>query len=268
MKDNVAASAEALRKGDLDAAFVVAAPEAEYVKILLHDDGVRLLSFDQQEAYHRKFRYLSSVTLPMGLINLDRNLPAHDVALLAPTAMLVARKDLHPALVPLLLTIATRVHRSGDELSYPGEFPSASFTDFPVSEEARHFYKSGPPVLQRFLPFWPASLVERAKIMVIPLVMLLMPLMRLAPPLVRWRIRRKVYLWYSALRVIDEKLVAGLSGAQIDSELARLDDIERQVTQVDVPLGYMKEFYHLRSHLTMLQENLKNARARQQSLQR
>jgi hypothetical protein len=201
--------------------------------------------------------------VPAGLVDLGRHVPDHDIALLAPTAMLVARKDLHPALVPLLLGTATRVHGAGDELSSPGEFPSASYTDFPVSEEARHFYRSGAPVLQRLLPFWPASLVDRAKVMLIPLVMLLMPLMRAAPPLVRWRIRRKVYLWYAALREIDEKLVAGLSGAQLDAELARLNDIEHQVAYVDVPLSYMKEFYHLRSHLTMLQESLRNLRSAQ-----
>lgn len=263
VKDNVVAAAKALQKGDLDAAFFVAALEADYVKDLLHDDSVRLLSFEQQQAYHRRFRYLSPVTLPAGLVNLNQNLPEHDIALLAPTAMLVARNDFHPALVPLLLTVATRIHGNGDELSNPGEFPSTSFTDLPVSEDARHFYKSGPPVLQRMLPFWPASLAERAKVMLIPLIMLLMPLMRAAPPLVRWRMRRKVYLWYSVLREVDEKLARGLPADQIDTELARLDDVDRQVAHIDVPLSYMQEFYHLRFHLTLLRQKLTDMRTRQ-----
>ena len=177
--------------------------------------------------------------------------------------MLVARKDLHPAWVPPLLTIATTIHGKGDELSNPGEFPTASFTDFPVSDEARHFYRSGPPMLQRILPFWLASLVDRAKVMLIPLVMLLMPLVRAAPPLVRWRTRRKIYRWYAALRAIDENLAAGLSGTQIDAEKARLREIEQQIQHVDVPLSYMKDFYHLRLHLTMLQEKLDNLRPAQ-----
>jgi TRAP transporter TAXI family solute receptor len=262
VKDGVTAEAKALPNGGLDAAFFVAAFEADYIQDLLNDDRVRLLSFGQQEAYHRKFRFLSPVTVPAGLVNLGQNIPRQDSALLAPTAMLVVRKDLHPALVPLLLTTATRIHGKGDELSNPGEFPSAAYTDFPVSEDAKHFYKSGPPVLQRLLPFWPASLADRAKVMLIPLVMLLMPLIRAAPPLVRWRMRRKIYLWYSALREIDEKLVTDLSAPQIDRELARLHDIEHQVAFVDVPLSYMKEFYHLRLHLAMLQEHLSNLQAR------
>ena len=261
MTDSVTTSAKALQKGELDAAFFVAAFEADYIKALLNDDHVRLLSFVQHEAYQRRFRFLSEVTVPAGLVNLGQNLPRQDIALVAPTAMLVVRKDFHPALVPLFLSAATRVHGKGDELSNPGEFPSAAFTDFPVSEDARHYYKSGPPVLQRILPFWLASLVDRLKVMLIPLVVLLMPLVRAAPPLARWRIRRKIYLWYAALREIDKKLVTGLSGTELDLEIARLRDIDYKVAVVDVPLSYMDELYRLRLHVTMLQEKLKNLRA-------
>ncbi len=111
-------------------------------------------------------------------------------------------------------------------------------------------------MLQRLLPFWLASLVDRAKVMLIPLVMLMMPLVRAAPPLLRWRTRRKIYLWYSDLRDIDQRLVSGLSPAELDQEFARLNEIEHQVAYVDVPLSYMEEFYHLRTHLDMLQQHL------------
>jgi hypothetical protein len=262
VEQNVAAAATSLRKGELDAAFFVAAFEADYIQGLLNDSSVRLLNFDQQEAYHRRFRFLAPVTVPAGLVNLGQNLPGQDVALLAPTAMLAVRKDFHPALVPLLLMTAMRIHGKGDELSNPGEFPSESFCDFAVNEEAKRFYKSGQPVLQRLLPFWVASLVDRAKVMLIPLIMLMMPLLRAAPPLMRWRTRRKIYRWYSDLREIDQRLVAGESGPELDQELAYLKDIERQVAHVDVPLSYMEEFYHLRLHLGMLQQHLLALRRR------
>ena len=256
VEDDVATAARSLQKGELDAAFFVASFEAEYVQSLLSDRGVRLLSFDQREAYHRRFRFLAPVTVPAGMVNLGQNLPGQDVALVAPTAMLVIRKEFHPALVPLLLTAATRVHGNGDELSDPGEFPSDSYCDLPISEDAKRYYKSGQPMLQQLLPFWLASLIDRAKVMLIPLVMLMMPLFKAAPPLLRWRTRRKIYRWYSDLRTIDQKLVGGLSDAALDLELGRLKGIEHQVAFVDVPLSYMEEFYHLRLHLVMLQERL------------
>ena len=74
--------------------------------------------------------------------------------------------------------------------------------------------------------------------------------------LVRWRTRRKIYLWYAALRDLDRKLVTGLEGPAIDAEIARLRDIQQHVSFVEVPLSYMEEFYHLRLHLRMLQEIL------------
>jgi TRAP transporter TAXI family solute receptor len=260
--EKVAEAATALKKGELDAAFFVAAFDADYIQELLSDRSVKLLNVDQHEAYHRRFRFLASVTIPAGMANLGQNVPAQDISLLAPTAMLVVRKDFHPALVPLLLATATRIHGGGDELSNPGEFPSSAYCDLPVSEDAKRFFTSGQPMLQRLLPFGIASLLDRAKVMLIPLVMLLMPLLRLAPPLMRWRTRRKIYLWYSDLREIDQRLVSGLSGPELDQELARLNEIEHQVAYVDVPLSYMEEFYHLRLHLGMLQERLTTLRAR------
>ena len=261
VEENVAAAAKALQKGELDAAFFVAAIEADYIQSLLNDRSMNLLDFDQHEAYHRRFRFLAPVTVPAGLVSLGQNIPEQDVSLLAPTAMLVVRKDFHPALVPLLLMTATRIHGKGDELSDPGEFPAELYCDFPVSEDAKRYYKSGQPVLQRLLPFWVASMVDRAKVMLIPLVMLMMPLIRAAPPLMRWRTRRKIYRWYSDLREIDQRLAAGLSGPELDQELARLRHIEHQVVHVDVPLSYMEEFYHLRLHLGMLQQHLTELRS-------
>jgi TRAP transporter TAXI family solute receptor len=265
VQEDVAVAAKSLQKGKLDAAFFVAAVEADYVQGLLHDRSVKLLSFDQHEAYHRRFRFLSPVTVPAGLADLAQNIPNHDVSLLAPTAMLVVRKDFHPALVPLLLTTAAHVHGKGDELSDPGEFPAQAYCDFPVSRDAKRYYASGQPVLQRLLPFWVASLVDRAKVMLIPLVMLMMPLVRAAPPLIRWRIRRKIYRWYSYLREIDQRLADAPSGAALDQEIARLKNIEHQVAHVDVPLSYMEEFYHLRLHLGMLQQRLMELQARSES---
>ncbi|QEH37179.1 NMT1/THI5 like protein [Aquisphaera giovannonii] len=255
-------AAEAFSRGELDAAFFVAAFEADYIRRLIADPAAKLMSFAQQEAYRRRFRYLSPVTLPAGVVDLGKGIPARDVALLAPTAMLVVRGDFSPALVPVLLAAATRIHGGGSVLSEPGEFPSESYCDIPLSEDARRFYRSGQPFLQRLLPFWLASLADRAKLMLIPLVMLLMPMLRAAPPLIRWRTRRKIYRWYSVLREIDQKLAAGLGGLDLDRELQRLRNIEHKVVWVEVPLSYMEEFYQLRMHLSMMQQRLLDLRDR------
>jgi len=254
--ESIASTVALLKKGDLDAAFIVAAFEAKYVQELLKDQNIRLMNVAQHDAYCRKYRFLSEVTVPAGLVNFAENIPRERISLLAPVAELVVREDLHPAFVPILLQVATRFHGPGDELSKPGEFPSPQFTEFTVDEEAQRYYKYGPPMLQRIMPFWLASLVDRLKLMIIPLLVLIMPVLRAAPPLMRWRIRRKIYVWYSALKEIDQSRVAGLSPAEIDENLARLMEIEKQTAFVEVPLSYVGEMYHLRLHVRMEREEM------------
>ena len=250
-------AAEALKNDEVDAAFFVAGVDTGYIQELLRASDIRLIELSQAEAYERRFRFLSKLTIPSGgLLDLKDNIPARDTVLIAPCATLVTRKSLHPALIALLLNVATKVHSGGDLLTNPGEFPSALHTDLPISEHASHYFRFGPPVLQRLLPFWVASLVDRLKIMIIPLIVVLMPLLRAAPPLVRWRTRRKIYLWYARLRQIDQKAISGMSVAEAQESLASLNSFEQQLALVGVPLSYMEEYYNLRMHLNLVRSRV------------
>ena len=250
-------AAEALKNEEVDAAFFVAGVDTAYIQQLLKVPDIRLIELSQAEAYQRRFRYLSKITIPSGgLLELKDNTPARDTVLVAPCATLVTRKSLHPALITLLLNVAAKVHGGGDLLANPGEFPSALHTDLPLSEHASHYFRFGPPVLQRLLPFWVASLVDRLKIMIIPLIVVLMPLLRAAPPLVRWRTRRKIYLWYARLRQIDQKAIHGMCVAEARVSLESLDTFEQQLALVGVPLSYMEEYYNLRMHLNLVRSRV------------
>jgi len=249
-------AALALERGELDVAFFVASIDAAYIQRLVRDPEIHLAELNQTDAYLRRFRYLSTVTIPAGLLDLRGNHPPTEETLIAPAATLVASRNLHPALIPQLLKAATRVHRDGDLLSQPGEFPAAKFSDLPIHEQAEHYFRYGPPVLQRFMPFWLASLIDRTKLMIIPLLMLLMPLIRAAPPLVRWRTRRKIYLWYVTLREIDQKAILGMSTLEAQSSVEALSRLEQQIAQVGVPLSYMEEYYNLRLHLHLVRSRV------------
>lgn len=245
-------AADALENQAVDVAFFVAGIEAAYIQRLLRATDVRLAELAQTDAYERQFRFLSKVTIHAGLLDLMRDIPSKDTLMVAPAAMLVAHESLHPALISLLLKVATKVHRSGDLLAETGEFPSPSLTDIPLSDDADHFFRAGPPMLQRILPFWLASLVDRLKIMVIPLFMLFMPLIKVAPPLVRWQTRRKIYMWYSQLRKIDQQAIHGMTAEEARQSLGNLRTLEQQIAHVGVPLSYMEEYYNLRLHLNLV----------------
>jgi uncharacterized protein len=245
-------AADALVNNEIDVAFFVAGIDAKYIQRLIKMPEIHLAELIHAKAYVRQYRFLSTITINRGLLNLKEDIPAKDIELIAPAATLVARKSLHPALVPLLLKTTDAVHHNGGLLSNVGEFPSPLMTDIPLNDDASRFFRSGPPVLQRFLPFWLASLVDRLKIMMIPLIMLMMPLLRAAPPFVRWQTRRKIYKWYAELRKIDQHTINGMSQEEATRTSEHLHRLEQRIARVGVPLSYMEEYYNMRVHLNLV----------------
>ncbi len=235
---------------------LVASPASTLVQKLLRADGVKLVDFVRMNAYTRRHRYLSKLTIPEGAIDLSGNLPPDDVALLAPTANLVVSENLHPALVDLLLEAASEVHGGGGLFEQPGAFPSPRFLVFPLSDEARRYFKSGPPFLRRTLPFWAATLIDRLTLMLLPLIAIIIPLMRIMPPIYKWRIRRRVYKWYKELRKLENEIQTSVHDddtAAYDSDLTRIDS---EVRKVKIPWAYAEELYQLRLHIRYVRESL------------
>jgi TRAP transporter TAXI family solute receptor len=260
-----ARAAQALSAGELDAAFFVASPQSQPVKDLLQTPDVGLMNFDRAAAYRQMHRFLSSVTLPEGVVDLYDNIPPRDTALLAATTNLVVHSNVHPALVDLLLQAAAEVHGAGGGFEQRGEFPSSQYLDFPLSKEARRFYKSGPPFFQRYLPFWAASLIDRLKVLLIPFFALLLPLAKSMPPVYRWRVRSKIYRWYRDLNVVDRGLYEEAALPRVGRYLAELDKMEQEVAKVSVPLSYAEELYHLRVHINLVQKKLRQIQRQQKS---
>ena len=172
---------QALLKGTVDAAFFVTARPQPQLDPLLRAKRVRLMSFAQADAFAQRFRFLSKLILPEGRLDLAADVPPADVTLLAPAAALVAREDLHPAIIDRLIQAATEVHGGGQLFTEPGQFPSPRFVDIPISPDAERYLRLGPTFLRRHLPFWAAAMVERFMVMLIPIVTLLLPLLRFAP---------------------------------------------------------------------------------------
>jgi TRAP transporter TAXI family solute receptor len=244
----------ALLGGRLDAIALVSAPESPYVQMLLATPGVHLLEFGNAEAYARRYRYLSPVVLPRGVVDLARDVPKHDVPLLATTTSLVAREGTHPALVQLFVQAAARIHGAPGWISRAGEFPSAAGSEFPLAKDAERFYRAGPPLLQRYLPFWLANLVDRMWVALFSIVAVLIPLSRLVPPLYQFRVRSRIFRWYRNLRLIEAEVEEkDRSRAEL---LASLDKLEGRVAAVKVPLSYADELYRLRQHIHLVRERL------------
>ena len=254
-------AAEALLGKKLDAAFWVVSPQSSIIQNLLLQKDLRLLSFERGEAYQRANRFLSVLKLPEGVMDFEKNIPARDIFLLAPAANLVIREGFHPALVDLLLGAAVEVHSPPGLFQDLNEFPSEKYLDFPLHKDAQRFFRSGPTFLKKYLPFWLAVFIERIKVMFLPLVTLLIPLIRFFPPSFRWRVRSRIYRWYRNLEEVDRRGSQSTSLDEIKSWIVELAKIEREVMQVSVPLSYAGELYSLRTHIAHVQESLSKTEA-------
>ncbi len=245
-----------LIEGKLDALFLVAAPEAPYVQMLLRTPGVRLFEFVHGEAYARRYRYISPVVLPRGVAHLALDVPPQDVTLIATTTSLVANEDTHPTIVQLFVQAAARIHADPGWISRAGQFPSAQGNEFPLAKDAERYYRNGAPLLQRYLPFWVANLVDRMWVALFSIVAVLIPLSRLIPPLYRFRVRSRIFRWYRNLRLIEHELEEG--GRARAELLASLDKLESRVASIRVPLAYADELYSLRSHIDLVRARLQS----------
>ncbi|NIO40535.1 MAG: C4-dicarboxylate ABC transporter substrate-binding protein [Burkholderiales bacterium] len=241
--------------GELDAVAFVSAPESPMAQMLLQTPGVRLLEFGQSEAYSRRFPFLSPVVLPRGVADLERNVPEHDIPLIAPITSLIARKDTHPALIQLLVQAATRIHSSPGWIARAGQFPTSQAAEFPLAPEAERFYLNGPPFLQLYLPFWLANLIDRMWVVLFSIIAVMIPLSRVVPPLVEFRLRRRIFRWYRQLREIETRFEsAEAPPATLLDELARL---EIRIAHIAVPLSHTDALYNLRSHISLVRRRLR-----------
>ena len=247
-------AAAALGAGDIDAVFVVGPTQSATVWTLLYTPGVRLMSLSQAEAYARMFPNLTRLTLPRGAIDLVNNIPTSDVSLIAPTASLVVRKDLHPAHMDLLLQAVSETHSAPGIFQRPGDFPRAQGVDFPLAPEAERYYKSGKPLLQRYLPFWAATLVDRMVVMLIPLFAVMIPVFKFAPALYGWRVRSRVYRRYGELKFLEAEVERHPDPQQREEWLKQLDTIERDVNRIPAPLAFTDMLYTLRGHIGLVRD--------------
>lgn len=247
----------ALLDGKIDALALVSAPESPLIQMLLITPGIRLLDFAQAEAYARRVPQVSPVLLPRGVVNLAKDLPGQDVRLVAATATLVVRDGTHPALQQLLVQAAGRIHGTANWFQRKGEFPQAAAGEFPLADEATRYYRSGAPLMQRWLPFWAANLLDRMWVVVLSIAALLIPLSRVVPPLYTFKVRSRIFKWYAILRQLEQQFHAGKRpAAELSEELDRLDE---RVAQLAVPLSYADELYSLRSHIGALRQRVQMA---------
>jgi len=239
-------AADALLAGTLDAVLYVVAIDSPAVQKLLRAPEVGLMDTRRADAYIRRLPYLHKVELPEGVVDLTADIPAQRTTLIALSGNLVARQDINPVAVTLLLEAAREVHGGPTLLHPPRAFPAPLDTELPLASDADRFYKERPSLLRSVLPFWAAVWAERLIFILLPLAAIAIPAFAYLPKIYDWRIRRKLENWYAELNRIERATLDSVENLKV--QLARMDDIDARLNRVKVPRGYFAQLYTLRFH--------------------
>jgi TRAP-type uncharacterized transport system substrate-binding protein len=250
-------AAQALIDERIDAAFLMGdSATPPVMRKLLLTPGVRLADFTQADAYVRRFPYLSKFTLPMGVFDLATNTPMESMTMIGPTVELIARDTLHPALSDMLIEAAREVHGGASLFRRAGEFPAPLEHEFRISDDATRYYKSGKGFLYRSLPFWLASLADRMLVLIVPVIVLLIPGLRMVPWLYTWRIRSRLFRRYGELMALERSAMDATRPQERQQLIQRLDDVERAVNNTKMPLAFADQVYVLREHIRFVRDKL------------
>ena len=244
---------EKLQKGELDVAFIVAAGEAPILKKFYQIPGIRLMNFDQAEAYTRVLPYLDRIDIPRGIISIAHDQPKQDIRTIASTATLVARNDINPATVSLLLGTSYDILRNYSRLQKPGQFPSSKGLDFPMDMDAEIFLRDGPSFFYRHLPFWGAVWVERFIKILIPLLIVLIPVFTYLPAIFNLSLKVKLSRLYKILKNIEKRSNSPDNYLLLHTELLNL---EKRIQQIKVSAMQSKEVYDLKAHVALVRHQL------------
>lgn len=248
-------SKEKLLSGEIDAMFLVSSPKSQTVAQLLSDPSVELLNLKRVKAYNQKYKFLRSVTLYEGTINLYTNLPSEDKNLLSTTANLVCAKGINDELIRIFLKQIKIVHNKQAIFEEANQFPSLSHLDTAINSEAKNYLTNGDSWLEGIFPYWIASQIDRLKILLIPLLTLLFPLFKGVLPLYAWSIRSKIYKWYKRLDKLEDTTKLGKE--EIQENIKELSDLRVELQeQTKVPLSYKGEYYNLLLHIDLVSKEL------------
>jgi TRAP-type uncharacterized transport system substrate-binding protein len=250
------AGAEKLVHGEIDAAIMLAAWESPVVRQLLSAEDINLVSVPRADAFVALYPFLNKVVLPAGVGDMVKNRPPTDVVLLAPKASLVVRKNLHPAIQYLLLEAATEIHSGPGMFRKAGQFPSPESIDLPLSSHALQFHKSGPPFLQRHLPFWLAVLVQQLMVLLIPVLAVLYPVLRFLPSLYDWAMQQRVFGLYNELKLLEDQVASRNARESVPDLVARLDRLEDRASSFRLPVSYRPLLYALRLHIGVVRQRV------------
>jgi TRAP-type uncharacterized transport system substrate-binding protein len=250
------AADKALNDGQIDAVWIIGVPEATAVQSFLRNPNVRPMNFPMGDAFTRIFPDLARMTLPQGTIDIEQVIPSSDVALIGTKAKVLIRRDLHPEIVQLLLQTMKEVHGGADLFHRSGDYPNGSDSEYIVASTATEFYKNGPSFMQRHLPLWLSTHVQRAIAILVTGIAIGVPLIHFVPQSYNWMTRRRLFFWYAQLRALERSFDSSTNHKHLVHTLTEIERIDDAVSKIHFPLTFADQVYTLRSHIDFVRQKI------------
>jgi len=253
---------EALKNKKIDIFITFANERNSYVLSLFDEPTLEVLSLKRAKAYAQRFNSLKSLSIYEGAIDLYRNIPSEKIENLSSVENLVARKGLPDELVRIFLKKVKAIHSGRNFFEGSEDFPNLKYLDTTINAEAEVYLTVGDSWLEEIFPFWIATNIDRFKLLIIPILGLLIPLVKSIIPLYVFTIRSKIFRWYKKLSSYD-LMIQNSDGSdfeEIENGLISLKNELQEKTKV--PLSYMGEYYNLLLHIELLEKKLSDKKSK------
>ncbi len=247
---DVGSAVKGLLAGNLDALVFLAPPEDSVLRGIFNDPALRVMNMSQSEGIHRNLRSFTVITLPFATVDLATSKPANSMKVMATTVTIATRKDVHSALIYLMMGVIDSIHESPSLISDENEFPSDKDVDLPLSPTAETYYKSGKPFLQHYLPFWLASFVEKMIFLLVSTAAISYPLLSIYPAY-QWVVNRQIDELYKTLHTLERELSLGkIDRSAFNEKLTHLDERANTLLgHFDMPIAFYHRLYTIRDHI-------------------
>lgn len=252
------AAAEAVISGAADGAILVSARTTGAIaQLLAARPAVALVDFaERADAYGVRLPFLATTRLPRGGVSIAADVPDRTVTMLAPVASVVMHEDTHAQVVSLLVSIMQEVHRGRTLFAPEGAFPNTLSQDLPMNADAERYYARGRTVLQSWLPFWVAVMVERLLFILLPVIGIAVPLIRFGPSIYAWQMETRVWRHYDTLRRIEAEADRTEDAAARAALRERLETLEGRVARLALPVTYRRHVFALRRDIAYVRAQL------------
>ena len=250
-------SAAALRSGQIDGMFILADMASKQLWSLLEDPTLRILSFKSSHAISSKMGYTEAVVFPRGAVSLNPVRPENDIDLVATNTRILVDKDTHPAIQYLFMMAGAYFYRNTDVyFKRPDGFPAFLDNDTEKSDVAVKYLRSNTSILERTFPFWIASFLDRAWLLVAALFAIAYPLFKMVPRYRSFHFNAAMNDCYIEMRRIEGLLDSCDTASALLQIRAAVDALTQQTREMWVPTNANERYYLMLNALRLLRKRV------------